>query len=122
MYNFKTRIMKNLLDKVREATKANMTKERKSFNTNDWIDQNLENDKWYKRHDVINMLIVARLEHEGIDENAKDFDKHVQRLYKTSKNGLDTSVSDSNNNSSYNYNERYTKTLERRSGEIRIVK
>ena len=101
--------MKNLLEVVKNHTKDLQKKNTKSFNTNDWLLDNLLN-KTYERNEVINMIIVGRIKHLNIDVDklSKDeLDKLINKLYKTSKNGLDTSVSDSNNNSSFSYNKKY---------------
>lgn len=101
--------MKNLLEVVQNRTKDLQKKQTKSFNTNDWLLDNLLNKK-VERSEVINMIIVSRIKHLGIDVdklNESELDKLIKKLYKTSKNGLDTSVSDSNNNSSFSYNKKY---------------
>lgn len=101
--------MKNLLAIVQDRTKDLSKKQSKSFNTNDWLIENLV-DKTIERSEVINMIIVDRIKHQNIDVDklSKDeLDKLIQETYKTSKNGLDTSVSDSNNNSSFSYNKKY---------------
>lgn len=117
--------MKNLMNIVQSTTKNLATAQKKSFNTNDWLLENLLN-KSVNRHEVINMIIVARIKHEGIDTDklqAAELEKLIKRLYKTSKNGLDTSVSDSNNNSAFSYNERYRDyKLIKSAGNISVVK
>lgn len=101
--------MKNLLEVVQNRTKDLAKSNRTSFNTNDWLLANLL-DKEYERSEVINMIIVARIQHGNHDVDKMteaELDKLVKSLFKTSKNGLDTSVSDSNNNSSFSYNPKY---------------
>lgn len=100
----------NLFDVVRNRTQDMNKKSKSAFNTNDWLVENLV-DKTFERSEVINMIIVARIEHLGHDTDKmskEDLGKLIDSLYKTSKNGLDTSVSDSNNNSSFSYNPKYS--------------
>lgn len=97
--------MKNLLDSVRNRTKELSKKNSSKFNTNDFILDLLLNKKM-NRSDVIDHIIVKRLELSNIKESDLN-DEIIDKFYKTSKNGLDTSVSDSNNNSSFSYNERF---------------
>lgn len=103
--------MSNLLNVVRNRTKDLNKKQSSAFNTNDWMLENLVG-KSIERREVIDMIIVARIEHTiGVSEFEKLDDKAkgamIDKLYKTSKNGLDTSVSDSNNNSAFSYNKKY---------------
>jgi hypothetical protein len=102
--------MKNLLDLVSVRTKElNSSKKSSTFNTNDFLLETIL-DKKMERKQVINLIIVKRIEmsETDIDKlNDKDLKVLIDKYYKTSKNGLDTSVSDSNNNSSFSYNIRY---------------
>lgn len=105
--------MKNLLNVVKERTqdlnKSNKTK----FNTNDFLLEILLNKK-ILRNEVIQIITSKRLELLGHTEETlskmkeDELNDLIQKLYKTSKNGLDTSVSDSNNNSSFSYNPSYS--------------
>lgn len=117
--------MKNLLEVVKGRTQELSKKSTKSFNTNDWLLENLL-DREVERHEVINEIIVARIKHSNIDiEKMEDEERGelIDKLYKTSKNGLDTSVSDSNNNSSFSYNEKYNDyKLIKNGSKISIVK
>lgn len=80
-----------------------------TFNTNDFMLEVLLNKK-IKRSEVINMIIERRIELSGVELNkmkSAEINKLIDKTYITSKNGLDTSVSDSNNNSSFSYNDKY---------------
>lgn len=99
----------NLFQVVQNRTKDLSKKQSNTFNTNDWLVENLVG-KSVERHEVINMIIEARFNHLGYkveDFSEEELNKTIDALYKTSKNGLDTSVSDSNNNSSFSYNPKY---------------
>ena len=96
----------NLLAQIKARTSEIATSNRSAFNTNDFLLENLL-DKKIKRSDVIDMIIAKRMEILGINADTKDLDAQIDKLYKTSKNGLDTAVSSSNNNSSFNYNAKY---------------
>lgn len=117
--------MKNLLEVVKGRTQELNKKQSKSFNTNDWLLDNLL-DREVERHEVINEIIVARIEHGGykIDDMKEDErGELIDKLFKTSKNGLDTSVSDSNNNSSFSYNPKYDGyELIKNGSKIKVVK
>lgn len=117
--------MQNLLKVVQSTTQSLAKKQKQSFNTNDWLLANLLN-KEVDRQEAINMLIVARIEHANIkaEELSKpELEQLIKQLYKTSKNGLDTSVSDSNNNSSFSYNQKYADyKLIKRNNMLSIIK
>lgn len=120
--------MKNLLDVVSSRTKElNSSKKTSTFNTNDFLLETILNKKM-ERKEVINLIIVKRIELSEIDTdklNDKELKTLIDKFYKTSKNGLDTSVSDSNNNSSFSYNTKYEDYKLVKSGsslEIKKVK
>ena len=117
--------MSNLLNVVRNRTKDLNKKQSSAFNTNDWMLENLVG-KSIERREVIDMIIVARIQHQEIDTEkmkAEELDALIDKLYKTSKNGLDTSVSDSNNNSAFSYNQKYEDyKLVKKGSKIGIVK
>lgn len=101
--------MKNLFEVVRNRTNEFKNESSQKFNTNDYLLELLL-DKKIKRVDVIDHIITKRIELSGVDLKAmdqNDLNEMIDKLYKTSKNGLDTSVSDSNNNSSFSYNDRF---------------
>lgn len=101
--------MKGLLEVIKKRTEAISTSNRSSFNTNDFLLETLLN-KELDRSDVIDIIIAKRIEIAGTDVTkmkSEELDELIVKLYKTSKNGLDTAVSDSQNNSSFSYNTRY---------------
>ena len=101
--------MKNLLEQIKSRTNELSTSNSVRFNTNDFLLELLL-DKEMSRNDIIDHIISKRIEISGVDvEKMKsdDLNELIDKFYKTSKNGLDTSVSDSNNNSSFSYNKAY---------------
>lgn len=114
--------MTTLLEQIKARTSELATTKRSSFNTNDFLLEILL-DKKIKRSDVIDLIIAKRLELNEVGVETKDFDTIVEKMYKTSKNGLDTSVSDSQNNSSFSYNEKYSGyTLSKQGNVLSISK
>jgi len=112
--------MKNLLELIKTRTNELSNDSKSKFNTNDHLIDILLNKK-IERSDVIDILISKRLEFMNLDLDKMDKDELnnlIDKLYKTSKNGLDTSVSDSNNNSSFSYNDRYNDYKLIKSGSI----
>lgn len=116
--------MKNskLFNMIQERTKDLQKSKSSKFNTNDFLLEILL-DQEIERDDVVLMVLEKRLRDQGIDENHKDFPEACDKLYKTSKNGVDTSVSDSNNNSSFSYNEKYNDyKLIKKGSKLKIVR
>lgn len=105
--------MKNLMEMALTATKNNVVKSTKKENVNDSLVRILLDDgKKLSRTHLIAHISLDRLisEHgekhmESIDQN--EFDTLMKATNKTVKNGLDTAISKSNNNSSFHYNEKY---------------
>lgn len=116
--------MRNLKELVSEVVESNKKSTRNSFNTNDWLLSNLL-DKKVKRSEVIKMITFDRLNLvQDLDKKTdQEIKKLILKLSVTSKNGLDTSVSDSNNNSSFSYNDRFKdyKLLKIGSGDGQIL-
>lgn len=101
--------MRNLQELIAKRSETLSKNSRSSFNTNDFLLETLLN-KTMERSDVINLIIEERLKRSNVDLDkvkADELNSLIDKLYKTSKNGLDTSVSDSQNNSSFSYNESY---------------
>ena len=117
--------MKNLLEQIKTRTNELSTSNSVRFNTNDFLIELLLN-KEMSRNDVIDHIISKRIEISGVDVekmNSDELNELIDRLYKTSKNGLDTSVSDSQNNSSFSYNEAYEDyELIKKNGNLSIKK
>ena len=115
--------MKNLdlLNKALEVTTKNVTKKRGSSNritTNDRILKLLFEDKLeLTRVEIVNHITYQRTE-ESMDREitSEDFKNEEflaswAKLSKTVKNSVDTSISKSNNNASFHYNEKYNEYL-----------
>lgn len=117
--------MRNLLEQIKTRTNQLSKDNRSKFNTNDFLLEVLLN-KTIERNDVIDLIIAKRIEVGGFDIETmkpKEVEELIDKLFKTSKNGLDTSVSDSQNNSSFSYNERYEDySLIKTGSKLSIVK
>lgn len=117
--------MKSLLEVIKTRTVELQKSSSSAFNTNDFIVDLLLDNKM-ERRDVIDHIIAKRIELTGKDIDkmkSEDIDALVGKLYKTSKNGLDTSVSDSQNNSSFSYNQKYADyKLNKVGSTLEIVK
>ena len=100
--------MTNLLETIKKRTAELKTTNSTKFNTNDFLLEVLV-DKKIDRNDVVDLITARRIEMMNLDQkiDQKEFHAIIDKTYKTSKNGLDTSVSDSNNNSSFSYNAKY---------------
>lgn len=101
--------MRNLQELIAKRSETLSKNSRSSFNTNDFLLEVLLN-KTIDRADVINLIIEERVKRSGTDVSKlkeTELNEMIDKLYKTSKNGLDTAVSDSQNNSSFSYNENY---------------
>lgn len=115
--------MKNLSKLALEATKKNLQTSRKVKNVNDRIVEVLgDGKKKLEREELVveitNLRVTEEKEFDGklptLDEaaamfeaNNAEFIEHYIKCHKTVKNGVDTSISHSNNNSSFHYNEKY---------------
>ena len=122
--------MKNLMEMALKATEANVVKRATKENVNDAIFRILfEDGKKLTRVQLIAAISLSRV----LDENGgeaevqkwseKKFDDAMKDVNKTVKNGVDTSVSHSNNNSSFHYNEKYEAyTLQEVGGKFEVIK
>ena len=121
--------MKNLMEMALKATEANVVKRATKENVNDAIFRTLfKEDKKLGRVELIAAISLSRLADEhGMDTLEKmkevEFKKLIADVNKTVKNGVDTSVSHSNNNSSFHFNSKYDAYLLREvSGKFEIIK
>ena len=121
--------MKNLMELALEATKANVVKSSTRESVNDALVRVLYDGK--EKLDRISL--IARLSLDRlIDQHGQDtveswskdeFEKNMAGVNKTVKNGIDTSVSHSKNNSSFHFNEKYNHLkLEEKNGLWQITK
>lgn len=123
--------MLNLSELSLEMTKKNVVKSTKKECVNDSLVRILFKDKKkLTRIELINQISLDRLIEEHTEEklikmtqeNMSEFEKLMKSTNKTVKNGLDTSISNSNNNSSFSYNEKYSDMkLECISGKYQIT-
>ena len=105
--------MLNLQELALSATQKNVVKSTKKENVNDAIVRILfDGQKSLTRVQLIAAISLDRLiaEHTeaGLQKlTEKEFKALIAVTNKTVKNSVDTSVSDSNNNSSFSYNAKY---------------
>ena len=126
----KTIIMKNLMEMALKATEANVVKRATKENVNDAIFRILYKEgQKLERVQLIAAISLSRV----LDENSGEaevqkwtkekFEDAMKDVNKTVKNGVDTSISHSNNNSSFHYNEKYDAyTLQEVSGKFEVIK
>lgn len=83
-----------------------------------------------RRDEIINEMVKLRVEvdYESLEkfpQIVKDEDEQdaiIEKMWKTCKNGIDTAISDSRNNSSFSYNDKYSNLkLELKNGKYQIV-
>jgi len=107
-------IMLNLQELALKATESNVVKSTKKENVNDSIVRILyDGKKSLTRVQLISEISLDRLivEHseKGLQKMTEnEFKALIKVTNKTVKNGVDTSVSDSQNNSSFSYNPKYS--------------
>ena len=105
--------MLNLQKLALSATQKNVVKSTKKENVNDAIVRILfDGKKSLTRVQLIATISLDRLIVEHSEEKLSamkkaEFEALIEITNKTVKNGVDTSVSDSNNNSSFSYNAKY---------------
>jgi len=108
--------MKNLLEMAIDATRSNIKVSSPKENVNESLLELLYNQKQkFTKLELIGAICLRRLilQHgeEAVQKMAEDgvLGDAITALNKTVKNGLETSTSYSNNNSSFHYNEKYDK-------------
>jgi len=121
--------MKNLMELALKATEANVVKRATKENVNDAIFRILYRDgKKLKRVQLIAAISLSRmtdeLGNEALEKMTKvQFEEAIAPVNKTVKNGVDTSVSDSQNNSSFSYNAKYAAyLLQEVNGKFEVIK
>jgi len=122
-------IMLNLRELSLKTTKENVVKSSKKESVNESLKRILfDGGEKLTRIELISRISLDRLISEHSEEKLQkltevEFKKLIQPVSKTVKNGVDTSVSDSNNNSSFSYNDKYS-NLEMKvvSGKFQITK
>lgn len=104
---------KDLLNAALELTKSNVVKATSRISMNDRILKHLQEEPM-TRIELVNIITIERLEEQGEAVTVKlfkneEFLAKFAKMNKTVKNGVDTSLSKSNNNSSFHYNKKYEK-------------
>lgn len=105
--------MKNLVNLIDKVANESLTKRRKVENINDSLVRILRGtNKKLTRLELCKIIandriLVANSEQDLSEMKANELQALVIQTLKTVKNGLDTSISRSNNNSSFHYNEKY---------------
>lgn len=110
--------MKNLHERLLELTIANTVKRPVEMNVNDLlVEVLLESKAKLTRVELINEVSIKRFEQkfgpgllEEVASNPELLESFV-KIVKTVKNGIDTSLSRSNNNSSFHFNQKYAKYM-----------
>lgn len=106
--------MKNLNELLLEITTKNTVKTSQKRNVNEMLIEVLSEGKKLTRIELINEISILRYKDEfKVELNEKMLsDKEVVanfiKITKTIRNGVDTSISRSNNNSSFHYNPKYS--------------
>ena len=120
--------VKTPLQMALEATRENVVKSTKKESINEALVRVLHKDgQKLSRVELIAQISLDRLQAEHGDLNEEDMIKIImsdefKAINKTVKNGLDTSISRSNNNSSFHYNETYSQyKLEEVAGKFQIT-
>jgi len=132
--------MTDLLGMAMSATQRNVVKTARKENINEALVRRLyKKGQRFTRLEMINALTVDRLSQEmseeqigkglasyekdgKLNDSEKEFQKEFNKTNMTVKNGIDTSVSHSQNNSSFHYNEKYSDyKLEEVAGKWQIT-
>jgi len=106
--------MLNLQELALKATQKNVVKSTKKESVNESLVRILfEGGEKLTRIELISRISLDRLISEHSEEKLQkmtevEFKNLIKPVSKTVKNGLDTSISDSNNNSSFSYNDKYS--------------
>ena len=123
--------MRNFSNIIKEVSTKNSKSTSKYLNSNDSLVDILYNKKQkLTRNEIINQMLEMRLivdfeSEENFVKQVPSKDeqtKIVEKMWKTCKNGIDTSISNSQNNSSFSYNDKYSHLkLELKNGKYQIV-
>lgn len=124
-------MMKDLMSMAMEATKDNVVKSTRKESVNESLKRILHDGKEkLTRLELIARISLDRLKAEHGEEHIQEmaektpekFNEAMKDVNKTVKNGLDTSISHSNNNSSFHYNDKYKDLILREvNGKYEIV-
>ena len=103
--------MKNasLLEQVKTRTKETMSKGKTTFSTKQWFVDNLLNNKKSKV-DIIAEIATARIETFNPDYKSlkpEELQKLIDKTMITAKNGVETTVANSQNNSAFSFDPAY---------------
>lgn len=123
--------MRNFNEIIKKANAKNSKKKSKYPNACDSMFEILyKKNQKLRRDEIIDEMVKIRVEIDyGAIENfpkevqdEAEQDAIVEKMWKTCKNGIDTAISDSQNNSSFSYNEKYDHLkLELKNGKYQIV-
>lgn len=122
--------MKNFTKIIEEVSSKNAKSKSKYLNANDSLVEILyKKNQKLTRTEIVEEMLEMRLLTDFENEenfvkqipNSEERSKIVEKMYKTCKNGIDTAISDSQNNSSFSYNEKYNDyKLEFKNGKYMI--
>lgn len=123
--------MRNFSNIIKEVSTKNAKSTSKYLNANDSLVAILYDKKQkLTRNEIINQMLEMRLvvDYETEENFVKEVPseaertKIVEKMWKTCKNGIDTSISHSQNNSSFSYNDKYSHLkLELKNGKYQIT-
>jgi len=122
--------MANFAETIKKVSTKNAKSKSKYLNANDSLIEILYvNKQELARPEIVDEMLELRLLADFQDEDnfineVPDEDerfKIVEKMLRTCKNGIDTAISDSQNNSAFSYNEKYSAyKLEFRAGKYAI--
>lgn len=99
----------NLFEVVKSRTNETIAKSKATFSTKQWFVDNLLNNKMTKS-DIISAITVARIEKFNPDYKSLSQDELVKLIDDTnvtSKNGVESTVANSQNNAAFSYDPAY---------------
>ena len=125
--------MKNLSklqERALELTKSNIVKKSRSKSMNDRILDILKDGKVVKRIDLVSIITLERLSemydektlNEKFENLDEEFIKEFNKMNRTCKNGIDTSLADGQNNACFSYNEKYNDYEIIKDGDLISIK
>jgi hypothetical protein len=124
--------MKNLDQIINKVSSKNSKSTSKYLNANDSLVEILyKKNQKLTRSEIIKQMLKMRIlvDYDSEDNfykevpNEQEQDQIVEKMWKTCKNGIDTSISNSQNNSSFSYNDKYSDLkLELKNGKYQITK
>lgn len=124
--------MKTLEQLSLEMTQKNIVVKSTTTSMNHRIVEVLKNGKPMERVKLINEITLMRLKDKYPEdkliklftEQSKDFQAEFNKLNRTCKNGVDTSLANGNTNANFSFNPEFNKTwkIKKFDGMIQLIK